>query len=245
MAIAFVQKLGTEVANSTNNATVAMTTANAVAAGALIVGFASQRLSISSATITVSGGGLTWVDDADQGGASGNLSSVHVFHALAPAGLAAGTVITVTFTGSTARKVLGLYEFSGAAAASVVGVTTVNSGGSGNPSVTLSSAAAAGDLVFAAYHHSATGTAGTQTPFAGFTSAGSNVAGTSSWEEGYGQYKIDAVGTADAAGYTPSVDTTTNWAAAAVCFHQAAAAGAGGLPIPRRDSPRHNQTLRR
>ncbi len=222
MAIAFVQKLATEATSTASSATIAMTTTNTVAAGHFIVGFVAQRLGGSFPLSSVSGGGLTWNVDLTEPGTSGQTTSSGVFSAQAPSGLASGTTITATLSGSTSsRKVMGCYEFSGVASSSPLGVTTGNNGTTGNPAVTLSSAATAGDLVFAAYHHNVTGTTGTQTPFAGFANLGSAVAGASSWVEGYAQYLIDNTGTTDAAGYTPSVDTTTQWSACAVCYHQA------------------------
>jgi hypothetical protein len=223
VAIAFVQKCGTEATSTTSSATIALVTSNTVAAGHYIVGFVSQRLGGQFTVTGVSGGGLTWTVDAVEPGVAGQTTSTSVFSAQAPAGLASSSTITATLSGSTSsRKVMGLYDFSGVATSSPVGVTTVNNGSTGNPAVTLSSAATAGDLVFVGYYHNVTGTTGTQTPAAGFTNAGSAVAGASTWVEGYAQYKVDAAGTADVAGYTPNIDTTTTWAAAAVCYHQVA-----------------------
>jgi hypothetical protein len=98
MAIAFDASLGGTAFTTGTSTTAAHTTTAAAAAGSRIivcVGDFSPTVTVSS----VSGGGLTWVKDAqDSTTTSGHSARGAVFSADAPSGLASGTTITATYS---------------------------------------------------------------------------------------------------------------------------------------------------
>lgn len=112
MAIALDANLGTNQLTASGTS-ITLTTAAAAAAGSrviLMIGY------FSGGTVTsVSGGGLTWVEDMESTAASPGLA---VYSADAPSGLAVSTVLTVTFDAAVSgRKVTGA-SFTGLAGGS-------------------------------------------------------------------------------------------------------------------------------
>jgi hypothetical protein len=115
MAIAFDASLGGTAFTTGTSTTAAHTTTAAAAAGSRIivcVGDFSPTVTVSS----VSGGGLTWVKDAqDSTTTSGHSARGAVFSADAPAGLASGTTITATYSATTDARWICAQSFTGLA----------------------------------------------------------------------------------------------------------------------------------
>lgn len=126
MAIAFGAAIGNASAGPASGTTVAITTTGAVPAGGRVileVGWAN------AVTPTGSGGGLSWA--VDHTVANSNLR-VAILSADAPAGVAASTVLTVTFSGSAFARTATACYFTGIAAASYADGTAGGTGTS-NP----------------------------------------------------------------------------------------------------------------
>lgn len=101
--------IGTGATNA-NSDTVSVTTTGIVNAGEHVIVIASANNGTGAPTC--SGGGLTWQLDADQAIAN----KVVIFSAYAPAGLASGTVITITFTAvGTGIRLVGVMSVAGLA----------------------------------------------------------------------------------------------------------------------------------
>jgi|SRR3990167_4899606 len=134
--------------------TIALTTSGAVPAASRIVIAAGGWDSLARTITGVSGGGLTWVEDADAQHASGEV--VGVYSADAPSGLASGTVITVTFSASVDDRFVGGWYMQGAVTGSNPAtyrgtVVNGNSQGTGTGWTTGNMASIdAGALIFAA-----------------------------------------------------------------------------------------------
>lgn len=103
------QALGCTVAISAGT-TVAVTTAQTVATGGFVEAAVSWFAFASAPTITMSGG-LTWTQDVVVNIASGY--GLAILRAQAPAGLAFGTVITATLSGSCSERYMQLWSFTG------------------------------------------------------------------------------------------------------------------------------------
>jgi hypothetical protein len=104
--------------------TIAFTTTSAVAVGGFIsvqVGWFDTAATLSS----VSGGGLTWTIDKQGRPANPSSDNTALVSAQAPAGLASGTTITATFSGTTpvAREISGM-SLTGVATSSPVDTTS-------------------------------------------------------------------------------------------------------------------------
>lgn len=95
MAFAVDVQLGTNSSPASIQTTITLTTTNAVAAGALIVVGMASVVRGGPVTLTFSGGSLTWTS-VKQGGSASTDDIAGLGWALAPSGLAASTVITVT-----------------------------------------------------------------------------------------------------------------------------------------------------
>lgn len=93
MAVAFGASLGTGAAGATPAATWSLTTTATVPAGGHVI--VAVGWFHATATVTLSGGGLTWTQDVVFGTGSRNVA---IFSSPAPAGLPSGTVITATAT---------------------------------------------------------------------------------------------------------------------------------------------------
>lgn len=129
MAIAIdVLNLG-EFAQDSAGATVACTTTSAAAAGSTII--LTGTLITNPETVNSAadnGPGLTWTIDNQWFGSVNGDASTFMASAYAPAGMASGTTITVTFSASTAggRSVTAT-SFTGIASASPVDVASLRS----------------------------------------------------------------------------------------------------------------------
>jgi hypothetical protein len=99
MAIAFDQDLGSNNSGGGSSNTVTLTTSATASAGTRIVVWASAY-AITNTVDSCSGGGLTWVRDLNVSPGSNNPQGAF-FSADAPAGLPSGTVLTVTYSGSS------------------------------------------------------------------------------------------------------------------------------------------------
>ncbi len=113
-AIAFDKNLGTKSENAKGTKATLTTTAAAAAGSRVFVivnwNHASRMLS------SVSGGGLTWTIDRQ----AKDTSNFHgaIASAAAPAGLAAGTVMTATFSASVTKGLMAAASFTGIASTS-------------------------------------------------------------------------------------------------------------------------------
>ena len=149
MAIAVDQaSIGTGDAGS--GTTCSITTSATVASGATII--LAGGSSTSSRTLdSVSGGGLTWVVDKTQ---TETPVTSSLARAYAPAGLASGTVITGTWSGSSNSRIMGAASFTVVDPAAPLDTT----GGSSSPGATTAvttgsiTTAAAGELIVAAVY---------------------------------------------------------------------------------------------
>lgn len=122
MAIAFDQQLGSNVTIASGT-TQTLSTGNTVASGGtifLLVG------GMGNAASSVSGGSLTWV--IDKAGVNGNLN-VALVRASAPAGIASGTTITVTYAGATTSRAVSGFSFTGVDTSSPVDGTPASQTG--------------------------------------------------------------------------------------------------------------------
>lgn len=149
MGIAIDQaNLGGEFASDTSGATAAFTTTVAAAANTLIVVAVSNLTSTAPQLASVSGGGLTW--SVDKTVAGGSASGTSIASAQAPSGLASGTTITATFTGTPAgaRSIMGM-SFTGIKTASAVGVTDGHSNALGTAWTTDSMTISPGSVIVA------------------------------------------------------------------------------------------------
>jgi hypothetical protein len=116
LPIVFDKSLGTKTENVAS-ATMTLTTSAAAVSQARV--FLFVNWSHANRTLTsVSGGGLTWTVDAQVK----DTSRYHgaIVSANAPAGLAAGTVITATFSGSVTHGLIAAASFTGIASTNPV-----------------------------------------------------------------------------------------------------------------------------
>lgn len=232
MAIAFVQALSAGVTtNTTNNATIAITTNAAASAGDLIVIVCAQRLGAAAPISSVSGGGVTWSVPAGAsatGGATARACSLA--YGFAPAGgVASGSTITVTLTASSSRKVAMICEYSGIDSASPLDQATgqdKTTAGLDSGSVTTTQA---DELLIGGYGQIAAAGTDTITATNSFTMRQTGIVGTSNWEiGGLADRIVAATGAYNATATTTS--TTTNSDTIIATFKGAAAAV---VPPPR------------
>jgi hypothetical protein len=110
------RSLGTKNEN-VNSATMTLTTSAAAVAGTRVFLFVDWNHS-NRTLASVSGGGLTWTVDAQ----AKDTSRYHggIASAAAPSGLAAGTVITATFSGSVTHGLIAAASFTGIASTNAV-----------------------------------------------------------------------------------------------------------------------------
>lgn len=145
-----VANLGSNSVTAAAN-TIAFTTGSTVASGARIVvaaGWFSNSITLSS----VSGGGLTWTIDKQGRPTNPAFDSQGIASAPAPSGLASGTTITATLSGSADARTIGGLSLLGVDTSTPVDVTSGPTGV--NPSSTAWSTAsisiAAGSCIVAA-----------------------------------------------------------------------------------------------
>lgn len=114
MAITLDANLGTAVSVAATN-TVVLTTGAPVAAGGLILlAAACDPAGVPLTIVSVSGGGLVWTIDQQAQADAPTQEALGAASAPAPAGLAASTPITVTFSGSPTSKMVGAISVLGA-----------------------------------------------------------------------------------------------------------------------------------
>jgi hypothetical protein len=126
-AIAFDKNLGSKGENA-SSATMTLTTSAAAAPNTRV--FVLVDWYQTSRTLTsVSGGGLTWAVDVQA--IDPTRYHAAIASANAPIGLAAGTVITATFSGSVVHGLIAATSFSGIASTSPLDATSTNTLGTG------------------------------------------------------------------------------------------------------------------
>jgi hypothetical protein len=169
MAIAVEHaSIGTPVGQDPGNTQVQFTTNVAIAAGSFIVVFVGGFIA-SGATMTVAGGGLTWTTDKQGNPASPSASFTGIASAQAPSGLASGTTITATYSGSAAARQIGGSSFTGVGTSSPVDTTSgpTGIGAAQQPWASASTSIQAGSLLVACNYAESGGT--TSTASAGST----------------------------------------------------------------------------
>lgn len=153
MAIAIDITNAGETANNAASSSVAVTTTSAIAAGATIIVTGTSYNFGASTTATDNGPGLTWTRDVNGAPGTGGDSAAFswIFSAYAAAGMASGTVITVTLSGSAAGRSAAVTSFTGILSASPLDTTTGPTGflAPANTWSTTSTAISAGSLLIA------------------------------------------------------------------------------------------------
>lgn len=223
MAIAEdVRNLGENALDSAQTS-IAFTTGTAVASGGFIV---VTITCLSVRTVTgISGGSLTWVKDKE----GSNNSTISIWSAQAPAGLASGTTITATFSASSAggNSICGT-SYTGVATSSPVDTTNGPQAAVGTAWATGSMTIAAGSVIVACA--SDFNTLQTSTPTAPSVEAHDFGAG------GFSQttcYRIEAAGGSFTVAGTWAATTLNNGDIDAVAYKAAAdAAGSAGPNRP-------------
>lgn len=126
MAVAVDQVLGSNAPTpgTTSSTTITLSTLNAVSAG----GFISLLVGGLGAVVNAgSGGGLSWFVDKTITNGSLNLGLISAY---APAGLAASTVVTATFSAAATSRAIGGFSLSGVQATSPVDTAASATGSS-------------------------------------------------------------------------------------------------------------------
>jgi hypothetical protein len=223
MSVAYVANRGSASVDSTFSLTWTFTTTGAVASGNKVILAIVTHGGGGELIDSVSGGGLTWTQDAKGANSDGEVS--WLFSADAPSGMSSGTTITVVehsggdvFT----KRRYELIEFSGLATGAPAG--THASGGSGTsttPSSGASSAAAGiGDLAVGVIGWKATSISTDWTVTSGYTKENTLSSNArSAWFE----YAILSGSGAVTSHPTTSL-TTIQWSAA-VCWYPATVTG--------------------
>ncbi len=225
MSAAYVANRGSGTIDSTFSLTWTFTTTGAVSSGNKII-LAIVLHSSANTIDSVSGGSLTWTQDAFGSNADGEVT--YLFSADAPSGLSSGTTITVVeHTGGDVfeRRRYEAMEWSGLATGAPS--STHKSGGSGTsttPSSGASSAAAAiGDVAVGVIAWKNTSTSTDWTVTSGYTKENTLSAnGRSMWLE----YQI--LGSSGAVTSHPTTSLTSIQWAACVCFYAATVTGFSG-----------------
>lgn len=142
----------------TGSTTISVTTTAAIAPGARVIVFAGQADRTISIT-GVSGGGLTWTVDKQQTNAAAIFNFSAICSAHAPSGLASGTTITVTFSGTTFERLMGVMSLLGVHTTTPIDTTAGNENGTDNASWSSGnvSIAAGSCLITGAYSETSNG----------------------------------------------------------------------------------------
>lgn len=225
MALAFDANLGTNTGPAAAS-TIALVTTTAVAADGKIfidVGiFGAETLS------SVSGGGLTWNVDLKASNGSEHYARAS---ADAPAGLASGTTITATFTGSTSgdRSISGFSATGVATGTTYDGTNSSTAGAGASWSSGSITTANADDILVGGGTEDGSGTA-TATPNSGYTEANdfNNATSAECWES---VYQIVAATSSYTAGGTFS-PTGTQSVGLLVAYKATAGAATVLPPLP-------------
>jgi hypothetical protein len=132
VAVAFGASLGGDAAGSADGPTVTLTTAAAVPAGGHVVLSVKWYNNVTISNVT--GTGITsWTLDEQKNSAADSNLRIGQVSIKTAAGIASGTVITVTFSGNAfARGVIGAY-WTGLAESSWEDVAAAGSNGTANP----------------------------------------------------------------------------------------------------------------
>lgn len=209
--------------------TIALTTTSAVASGGFIIVSVGwfNIVSLSS----VAGGGLTWtVDKQGQDGVNGPAScSAGIASAQAPSGLASGTTITATFSGSAVARNISASSFTGIKTTTPAEASDGPKGSGGSATTawaTNSVALSGGSLLFATSYNETSDVSNTVTaPSLQAVIVHNTASGLSS----VSCYRIESsAGNYSVAGtWGGSVKSTT----VAVAY-LAAAGGGGGSQVP-------------
>lgn len=128
MAIGTPTSIGT---NSSSSATTNVTTTGAVPAGALVIMLIGVGLSSGTSTITASGGGLTWTTDHSQLFSGAIPWYYAIASAQAPSGLASGSTLTGSGTGTTIATLVAVAYCEGLETSGVKDVSDGNGQGTG------------------------------------------------------------------------------------------------------------------
>lgn len=162
MAIAIDQvNAGTAVSDA-GSTTIAVNTNQTIAAGGFIVasiGWWSATDTLSS----LSGGSLSW-NIAVQGKHTSDNTSAGIAWAQAPSGLASGTTITATFSGSVNGRHIGITSFTGVATSSPVDATSPLNSQTAAIWTTGSTALSAGSVLVGTSHLPTGGSSTTVSP---------------------------------------------------------------------------------
>jgi hypothetical protein len=139
MAIAIDKANAGTFAADAGSTTIPVTTTQTIAPGAIIVGFGWNDKTITLSS--VSGGGLTWTILAQRqwSGGGGSFDATALVMAQAPAGLASGTTITATLSGSGIGRVAAVSSFTGVKTSSPVDGTAVTAQSAGTLTTTWTS----------------------------------------------------------------------------------------------------------
>lgn len=209
MAVALDTALGTHASSaSTTNI---LPTGAAVASGAQII-VVLGWFQNGATTAAVSGGGLTWVEDAVL-----RATNIHISiqRAFAPAGLASSTNLTATIS-ATADSLIGATSFTG-----IDTTGTVVTSGTNNGSVagwTAACSSTSGNAIIGGAFMDGAATTNTETAPSvesfDFNSAGQT-------ESLVGEYKLSVAGGDSIAG---TFGAAATWISAVVCYKAAAAA---------------------
>jgi hypothetical protein len=108
MAIALENATIGDASNNASATTLDLVTTATVASGGQI--FLLVHWHHATATASVSGGGLTWTEEATQRDGVINTS---LFRAIAPSGLASSTTITATFSSASTGRIMAACSFTG------------------------------------------------------------------------------------------------------------------------------------
>jgi hypothetical protein len=121
-SIAFDKTLG-KYSQNIGSASIPLTMSAAAVANSRVFVFVNWNSS-SGTLASLSGGGLTWTVDAQAKDASNNHGAIA--SASAPNGLASGTKLTATFSGTVANGLIAAASFTGIATSSPLDVTASN-----------------------------------------------------------------------------------------------------------------------
>lgn len=219
MAIAVENANAGTAANDASATTIAVATAATIAAGALVVVSLGWWLA-SAATVTVSGGALTWAT-AVQGKNPSAEQQAAIAYALAPSGLASATTVTATYSAAVHGRQIGVSSFTGVDAVTPLGNTgAITAGNLVAAWATASVAISAGSVLIGVSHLDPNGTSTITSPSieALDWTDGANTAATMG-------YRIEASAASYTVAGTWSTSSSRN---ATVGAEFKAAAGGGG-----------------
>ena len=194
--------------NSTN---VVLTTNVAVAAGDMLFVGIANRVGATPGPIISSIAGIT-VDELLTHGATASSLGVSIARAYqSGAGLASGTVITITMSIAIQRGVAFAFAVPGVKVQNCESGVTANTDGATTttPSIAAAGATTVASAIVVALFSKVATAVDTATPNSGWTDVVDNVAGTSTWDHGVVEYQaLTATGT-PTAGWTSSGATGT------------------------------------